>query len=244
MDAIATVDKLNKGTSRDQWGTFGYWGFKTSNGLIRCRVLENGSLTVKLFDPANLGSYRKVMQWSEAHTVGTSFVEIQTVDDKGPDSKFMIPEVNAIIEGYNDTLARWVGKHVQDSTNAGDKDGMVVETVTVNFDKDAELSVVLSGNRRGYSSIYRQSVDANNARVVTIENYAGQLKDAITDQQTLIRTAQDFLMDVNIAVESGKSMKEIEGYGGSKGSISWNEAKKIVDLVNKLATDKVEVPNV
>lgn len=237
---IALVDKLNKGTSRDQWGALQYWGFKTPDGLIRTRVSHDGALEVKHFDPAKVPSYRKTIDWRDAHFLGSCYIEI-TDEDKGPSSKEMIAEVNALIEGYNDAHAKWIGKQVVGGATlaATEKIAIVVENVAVEFDKDANLSTRLSGKQigKGYGN---HRILAENARELEADDYAGDLARAIDAEKAKIRKGNEFIQKALYAAERGKSMTEV-GYGGV-GAISTTEANNIVRLVNALATDKVEQP--
>ena len=101
METVESVTKLNKGTSRDQWGNFGFWGFKTPNGKVRARVYDNGMFEVKTFDPTKLPSYRKTMNWEDAQLLGSAFLTVSDAD-KGPNSTEMVAEINAIVVDLKD----------------------------------------------------------------------------------------------------------------------------------------------
>ena len=239
MTTVPAVDKLNKGTSRDQWGNFGFWGFKTPNGKIRTRVVESGHFEVKLFDPSKLPSYRKTMNWDDAQLLGSAYLTVSDAD-KGPNSKEMVAETNAIIDGYNDTLAKWHSKHVMSTkihtgnSTSAETEGFVVESVTVEFDENAVLTTTLLGSR-GY---YRDKLLASEAKEVSTNDYRGQLRELINTEKKNIETALAFIDTLNMSVEQGMKIPD-SSYSG-KGSISHNIVSKMVTLANALIPDKVE----
>jgi len=234
---VSIVSKLNKGTSRDQWGHFGFWGFKTPDGKIRSRVEENGYFEVRLFDPSTLPSYRKTMNWEDAQLLGSAYLTVSDAD-KGPNSTEMVAEVNAIIDGYNDTLAKWHGKHVM-STNAADGEvgveGFVVESVTVTFDENAVLTTTLLG-LRGY---YRDKLDAANAKEVGADDYLHQLQELINTEKNNIEVALAFIDTLNLSVEQGVKIPDNSSYVNN-GSISRGTATKMITLANALIPDTAE----
>ena len=238
METVESVTKLNKGTSRDQWGNFGFWGFKTPNGKVRARVYDNGMFEVKTFDPTKLPSYRKTMNWDDAQLLGSAFLTVSDAD-KGPNSTEMVAEINAIVDGYNDTLAKWHDKHVINTNpiNNGNEEGFIVTTVTVEYDEQAVPKVTLIG-QRGY---YRDKLDAEDAREVRTNDYREQLRDLIATEKKNIEEALLYIDTVNLAVDTGVALPEPRAYQ-NKGSIHNTTARKMWELSSKLVTDKVESP--
>lgn len=242
IPTIGLVDKLNKGTSRDEWGNLNYWGFKTPNGMVRSRVTGTGLLEVRLFDPSKLPSYRKQMMWEDAPSIGSCYIEVKDAD-KGPDAKSMVPEVNALIEGHNDAAAKWHGKHVTGTElgygNTDTPISIVVSAVYVEFDASANMTTTLTGKRtdQHYGT---NKLDASKAREVTSNDYTAELKQLVAAEQDKIITGQAFLNEISGALASGSKVKPIASTYNGVGCVGGTFAKKMVDLVNTLAEETVE----
>ncbi len=239
--SINTVDKVNKGTSRDQWGNFNYWGFKAPDGKVRCRVSDVGVLDVRYFDPAKLPSYRKQMDWESAQFIGSSYIEISD-KDKGPTSAGIAPEINALIEGYNDAHTKWVGKKVCGAMTltATDKISIEVEYVAVEIDAEAIMSTMLSGKLigRGYGN---HRIRAEASRELSEDDYLADLEKAIEAEKAKVRKGNEFLQKALYAVERGNTLLDDVSTYGAVGCVTGTDAGNIARLVNALAEQRATV---
>ena len=215
--ALHLVTKLNKGTSRTEYGELNHWGYKAANGIIRSRVVppsvagEQGTIVVKYYDISALkNTWRKRLDWDSAFTICTSFIKVDDID-KGPDAKSMITEVNALIEVYNDEVAKHVGRKVvrtedcksRDSYNTHDDrlNPYEVTGVELSFDIDMVLTTTLVMQKLSYGSGSRFS--ANDVEDYATDTGKAAVKEQIEEYRRRIAVSTNFLNRLEEEVEAG-----------------------------------------
>ena len=145
MTTISTVTKMNKGSSRDQWGSLNYHSYKTQDGRIRARLYAYPNNTCKLevkqyTKPTSRWGTR--LTWDEDPMVGECHIDVADFE-KGLKTTEIMPEINAIIEVYNDEVEKNLGRLVQ-TRNWDDKDWApepyTIGGLYVTFDADNVMS--------------------------------------------------------------------------------------------------------
>lgn len=242
-EKINTVTKLNKGTSRDEWGNFNYWGYKTPDGKIRARLYapdDEGyaNLTVVKFELPS-GSWRRKVTFDDAAHIGTASVKVENLD-KGFTSDEAIKQVNAIIEIHNDYFDQHVGRKVRieqyNGSSSETKYGPTGHEVTgVHFTmmSDGQVSVKLlaGGNMPDANKVIDYTEDFANSRVT----------DELDSLQQKIEATQKFLDGLRSAHSNGEKYVRSTGTYSPEGLLAWNEADKIVNLVNEFAAESAAV---
>jgi len=246
------VTKLNKGTSRTEYGGLNYWGFKTPDGLIRARVYppmdgDNAHIEVKFYDITKLAGWRARLDWEQARLVSSSFMTV-TDHDKGPDSKSMVEEVNTLLEIYNDEFSKHVGRKVvrteefrlADKYNSNDDrlNPYEVEGVSVQFDNSMKMSTKLDMISDRYNRVCILATD--------VEDYAADAgKAAVLEQIEEYRTRANrslvYLDSLEKAVEGGVEFEK-PGFGDEELGLMDNYSISVViDAANTLIPEPATI---
>ena len=246
------VTKLNKGTSRTEYGGLNYWGFKTPDGLIRARVSppsdgNNANIEVRFYDLTKLSSWRKRLDWDQAVFISSSYMTV-TDHEKGPDSKSMVDEVNALIEIYNDEFAKHIGRKVvrteeyraRDQYNNNDDrlNPYEVTGVSVLFDNSMKMSTQLEVGTERYNRVRLLSTD--------VEDYADDAgKAAVLEQIEEYRTRANrslvYLDSLEKAVEGGVEFSK-PGFGDEELGLMDNYSISVViDAANTLIPEPATI---
>jgi hypothetical protein len=253
--ALHLVTKLNKGTSRTEYGGLNHWGFKAPNGLIRARVFPDANddgehlIEVKYYDQSNLtNSYRRRLDWDNATHVCSSYIKVADAD-KGPDAKTMIAEVNALVEVYNDQSAKHVGRKVvrtaefraQDQYNGNDDrlHPYTIAGVDLKFDSNMVLSVTLITERVGYGSGSKYHLDQ-------IEDFAADaghaaVKEQIAEYRRRIEISKTYLDNLESAIEAGIPIPNPTYHDKKLGVLDNNGVGILIKAINDLIPEPATV---
>jgi hypothetical protein len=243
FERINYVTKLNKGTSRDEWGNFNYWGYKTPDGKIRARLYEPddegyANLTVVKFQLPG-GSWRRKITFDDAIHIGTVIVKVNNLD-KGFTSDEAMEQVNAIIEIHNDYFDQHVGRKVRvqnyssrDSEITYNATGYDVTGVQFTMNKDGEVQVNLNTTHN--------LVDASRVIDYTEDFARSRVTNELNDLQEKIYASQRFLDGLRAAHAKGEKFERSGNSYSPEGLISWNDADKFVLLVNEFVAEQEAV---
>lgn len=235
FEKIAFVTKLNKGTSRDEWGNFNYWGYKTPDGKIRARMFAPtadgiAQLQVKKFElPA--GGWRRKITFDDAIEIGTAYVKVSNAD-KGFSSDEALKQVNAIIEIHNDYFDRHAGRKIRTMNYDGKDhsiDGHDVTGVSFIITSDDRHTVTLYGKSfvQDAASVIDYTDDFAKSRVIN-EFDAVQIK---------IDEAQKFLDLCREKYSKGERLVRNSNNWTEEGLMSYHIANNLERLVNEFRVD-------
>jgi len=255
MAIFNSIIKMNKGTSRTEYGILNYWGYKTPTGLIRARVYSPGLndlslIEVKHYDQAVLqSSWRKTLDWYTATTISSSYIKV-TDSVKGLDAATVIAEVNALLEIYNDESEKHVGRKVvrteefkkQDTYNNNDDqlNPYVVGRIEVSFDTDTVMSTELFMKKEGYSSPRKFTV--NDVVDFAVDNGRAAVLEQIKNYRDSLKVSEEFLNQLEDNLND--DVKATVPYYGSSatGALDTSLMTKLITSINNLIPDPVVEP--
>ena len=242
-ERIDYVTKLNKGTSRTEYGVLNYWGYKTPDGKIRARLYapnDNGYATlsvVKFQLPAN--TWRRKITFEDAVQIGSALVKVENLD-KGFTSDEALTQVNAIIEIHNDYFDKHVGRKVR-VQNYSSPDAEITyadagyDVTGVHFNMSSEgLKVNLVTNSH-------TSLDVDRTTDYTEDFAKSRVITTLDDLQKKINNTQQFLDDLVMAHAKGERYNRDSHSTSHVGLLVWTEVNKLVALVNEFAVEKETV---
>lgn len=239
------VTKLNKGTSRDQWGTLNYFGYKTPDGAVRCRVTpigdEKATLEVKHFSQSQVGTYRKTLRWDEADNIGSSYIDLKgDLQQNGLKSSDMLDEVNCLIEIHNDLLDEHLGEKrvVKDYKGEWEAEPKEVLGVSVDFSSEAVQTTKLFLTSRGYHG--RNETALEETKLFTEDMLTAAVKETLAGHRVRLAETEAFLDEVQAALEAGVRITDIPS--GTVGFLNYREPEHLVTKVNELVPEPVEEP--
>lgn len=239
FEKFSSVDKVNKGTSRNEWGVLNYHGYKTRDGKIRARLYppdDNGKATfvVRKFElPAN--SWRRKVIFEDAIEIGSCMVDHPDAD-KGYTSDEAVKMINTLIEIHNDYFDANVGRKVRVKNYSGEYSVDAVEITGVSFNINAndETSVIVHGSR------WRHNIE--NVIDYTDDFAKQHTLDQFAEVQAKINAAQAYLNECRTRFNSNERIERTKtGYGSNEGLIDHVTADTLARLVNDAAPKSVEV---
>lgn len=229
---IDPVTKLNKGTSRDEWGNFNYWGYKTPDGKIRARVYAPNDegmvlLEVKKFELPST-SWRRKVTFDDAIVIGSAYVKVDNTD-KGFTSDEALRQVNALIEIHNDYFDKHVGRKIRMKGYDGTFRDEAHDVVGVRFSTDVngELTAVLDhgGGSSKEDDVIDYTEDFAHNRVLAEF-------DAIQDE---INEAQKFLDTLRQSYATSTKYEKQRGSYEDEGCLGYQKVNKLIALSNEFA---------
>lgn len=234
-----TVTKLNKGTSRNQWGDLNYWGYKAPDGLIRARVYPPNSdgiakMAVKQF-VKQPNTWRRRVEFDHATDIGTIHVKVDDTD-KGFTSKEATEIVNAVIEIHNELYEKHVGRKVARTNTSSSRRAESLEVEGVHFFVNAvdEQTVTLSGQTVRWTASEDGVVDYTDD--LAKEKFAGRMSELRAE----VDAATRFLDSVEAAFEAGKPANRTNprsDHWQAEGLIQYNTVTELLNLANALHTE-------
>ena len=252
---IPAVTKLNRGTSRTEYGVLNYWGYKTPDGLIRARVTppeaDGGDATfeVRYYDQTNLqNTWRKRLDWDSATVICSSYISVADAE-KGPAAKDMISEVNALIEIYNDSMAKHVGRKVvrtkeymqreqYGSQNDDRLNPWIITGVEISFGADTVLTTKLLSKSDRYSPT---KWDLDDVEDFAADSGKAAVREQIAEYRKRVDVSTAYLDMLEDAVDTDKEVA-VPGYGSEKvlGVLPNNLMGVVVKALNESLPKPVE----
>lgn len=230
---IDPVTKLNKGTSRDEWGNFNYWGYKTQDGKIRARVYspnDNGQarIEVKKFElPSN--TWRRKVTFDDAILIGSAYITL-TDTEKGLTSDEALRQVNAIIEIHNDYFDEHVNRKVRIKKYNGDFSDESYTITGVSFAEDFDGNVAVA--------LWSGSTTASPDTVIdyTEEFANNRVVSFMDDLQAKIHETQKFLDMCRDHHAKGERVDDPrKGTYEELGTLQYQVVNQLLNLVNEYA---------
>ena len=239
---ITDVTKLNKGTSRDQWGTLNYFGYKTGDGTVRARLYPDGSFDVKGFDQSMIPRYKSTINWDEAHNIGEGFIDLTSGDkaEKGLLGKDMVDDVNAIIEIHNEKFDEWAGKKCLQPDHNGSYHHTAQEVmgVSVHYSSDGTLETRAQFNDWDFKRTGTTKVE--DLKEFSAESQRTVLTEKVVAIRATMAVQNKKVNDLLDAFENGKPVPtDFDAWGASQGAPR-NELTAIVQGINDIEHEKLK----
>jgi len=236
FEVINLQTKFNKGTSKDEWGNFNYWGYKAPDGLIRARLFApdaNGLclLSVKKFE-LSPNSWRRKVTWDDAIDVGSSFVKISDTS-KGFTSDEALKQVNALIEIHNDYFNEHVGRKVRQPQYGGghDSKASVVTGVAFEYNENEDVIVHLMGDR--WNQKLSEVLDYT-------DDFAKEaVQKRLAEVQDELYKAQEFITKCRQSYLKGERVERAGGSYDKVGLLPYSTANELAGLVNQFVPEEV-----
>ena len=232
FEKINAQIKLNKGTSRDEWGNFNYWGYKSPDGKVRARLYapdQDGFalLSVRKFELAP-NSWRRKITFDDAIEIADAFVKVSD-STKGFTSDEALRQINSLIEIHNDYYDEHVGRVIRAQGYNGEysNEGHTVTGVSFKINSDDEVTVMLRGG--GWYQAADTVIDYT-------EEFAKNTATSELDKlQEKLNASQSFIDTCRDAVNKGIKITE-KPYGSynDEGLLNWREANRIIEVVNSI----------
>lgn len=245
------LSKLNKGTSKDEWGNIRHWTFKSPDGMIRCQLelpQEGKSrLVIKHFTP-NMTRYgNKRLSWGDGVHIGSMFIDVD-MDDKptGPVGKDILEEVRSLLDFHDTLVEKHQGRLVRHRYNEDDDFNEAPSTVIgirLDYTKEGEETLLYQLDTFNHDTTpARPSTEVLNTNAIPYtENFhRARVEKLLAELDKKFTDTGKFLDDARTALENGTrhpkwpDKDESFTYGFKIGFLGRAELDEIQDGLAKL----------